>query len=302
MFAEAEESLVPRLAPLTVAQCAIAMRYWHLGAEARLDPPDPAEPPSSLYLSRLMEGRSDLKGNLDAESAEVLAVALRQAASDDVEGEAARTPAHRRADALIDICRWFLTHHDDTSASSRHRPHINVVVDPEDLGSSAGSSTSAGAPTGARVVDGPYLDAATIERILCDAGVHRVVTAGRSLILDLGRMTKVVSSSQWAALVMRDECCRFPGCDRPSGWCEAHHVVWWSQGGPTRLENLMLACTRHHHLIHSPGWQAKLLPDASVEVTTPDGRVLTSHPPPRGSPRLPFGSEHPARPSTGQTA
>ncbi|MDQ3353489.1 MAG: hypothetical protein M3507_03215, partial [Actinomycetota bacterium] len=36
------------------------------------------------------------------------------------------------------------------------------------------------------------------------------------------------------------------------------------------------------HLIHSPGWQAKLLPDASVEVTTPDGRVLTSHPPPRG--------------------
>ncbi|MDQ3353837.1 MAG: HNH endonuclease, partial [Actinomycetota bacterium] len=165
-----------------------------------------------------------------------------------------------------------------------HRPHVNVVVDLEEL------TRRIGAPTGARVLDGPYLDAATIERILCDAGVHRVVTAGRSLILDLGRMTKVVSSSQWAALVMRDECCRFPGCDRPSGWCEAHHVVWWSEGGPTRLDNLMLACTRHHHLIHSPGWQAKLLPDASVEVTTPDGRVLTSHPPPRGSPRLPFGA------------
>jgi hypothetical protein len=98
MFAEDEDSLVPRLAPLTVAQCAIAMRYWRLGAEARLDPPEPGEPPSSLYLSKLMEGRSDLKGNLDAESAEVLAVALRQAASDDVEGEPARTPAHRRAE------------------------------------------------------------------------------------------------------------------------------------------------------------------------------------------------------------
>ncbi|MDQ3354347.1 MAG: DUF222 domain-containing protein, partial [Actinomycetota bacterium] len=57
MFAESEESLVPRLAPLSVAQCAIAMRYWRLGAEARLDPPEPGEPPSSLYLSKLMEGR-----------------------------------------------------------------------------------------------------------------------------------------------------------------------------------------------------------------------------------------------------
>ncbi|MDQ3306134.1 MAG: DUF222 domain-containing protein, partial [Actinomycetota bacterium] len=80
------------------------------------------------YLSKLMEGRSDLKGNLDAESAEVLAVALRQAASDDVEGEPSRTPAHRRADALVDICRWFLTHRDPAS-SPRHRPHVNVVVD-----------------------------------------------------------------------------------------------------------------------------------------------------------------------------
>jgi hypothetical protein len=45
-----------------------------------------------------------------------------------------------------------------------------VVVDLWDL------ANPPGAPTGARVVDGPYLDAATIERILCDAGVHRVVT------------------------------------------------------------------------------------------------------------------------------
>lgn len=85
----------------------------------------------------------------------------------------------------------------------------------------------------------------------------------------------------WAALVLRDGHCRFPGCDRPPEWCEAHHIVHWSEGGETSLWNSLLGCTRHHHLLHQPGWQVKLSPNGDVEVTTPDGRVLTSHPPPR---------------------
>ena len=32
--------------------------------------------------------------------------------------------------------------------------------------------------------------------------------------------------------------CRWPGCDRPPGWCEAHHLVWWEQDGRTDLDNL----------------------------------------------------------------
>lgn len=68
-----------------------------------------------------------------------------------------------------------------------------------------------------------------------------------------------------------------------SHWCEGHHIEHWSHGGETNLSNLVLECSRHHHLLHQGGWHLKLLPDATVEVTTPDGRVLTSHPP-RGSP------------------
>lgn len=154
-----------------------------------------------------------------------------------------------------------------------------MVVDLEDL---MDEST----PGGGQVLGGPHLDAATIDRLLCDAGVHRVVTDGPSVILDVGRMTRTISSSLWNALVLRDQGCRFPGCDRPPRWCEAHHSVFWRNGGTTDLSNLWLGCSRHHHLVHSPGWSSKLLPDATVEVTTPDGRVLTSHPPPRGSPKL----------------
>jgi hypothetical protein len=106
-----------------------------------------------------------------------------------------------------------------------------------------------------------------------------VLRQGRSVILDMGVTTRVVTAALFVALVARDEHCRFPGCDRKASWCEGHHVVWFTHDGPTRLDNLVLVCSRHHHLLHKPGWQAKLLPDATFEVTYPDGRVRTSHPP-----------------------
>jgi hypothetical protein len=106
-----------------------------------------------------------------------------------------------------------------------------------------------------------------------------VVTAGRSAILDYGTATRTIPAPLWAALVIRDEACRFPGCDRPSTWCQGHHVVWVTQGGTTNLSNLVLVCSRHHHVLHQPGWQAKLRPDATFEVTDPDGVVRCTSPP-----------------------
>jgi hypothetical protein len=48
--------------------------------------------------------------------------------------------------------------------------------------------------------------------------------------------------------------------------------------------NLVLLCWHHHHLIHQRGWQLKLLPSATVEVTRPDGTVMTSEPPGQAMP------------------
>lgn len=45
------------------------------------------------------------------------------------------------------------------------------------------------------------------------------------------------------------------------------------------MDNLVLLCSYHHHLIHKPGWHLKLRPDSTVEVTNPDGHVTTSDPP-----------------------
>ena len=46
---------------------------------------------------------------------------------------------------------------------------------------------------------------------------------------------------------------------------------------------MLLLCWRHHHdFAHHPQWHLKLLPDATVDVTKPDGKILTSRPPPPG--------------------
>ena len=115
--------------------------------------------------------------------------------------------------------------------------------------------------------------------MVCDSALHRVVMAGRSTILDYGTATRTTPVNLWNALVVRDHGCRWPGCDRPSDWCEAHHVVWASEGGPTSPANEALLCVRHHHKAHQPGWHLKLDTDATLAVTDPTGRTRTTRPP-----------------------
>ncbi len=108
------------------------------------------------------------------------------------------------------------------------------------------------------------------------------VLAGRSAVLDYGTSTRTIPANLWNALVIRDEHCRFPGCDRTSSWCEGHHVVHIADDGPTCVENLVLVCSRHHHRLHQPGWHAKLRPDVTLEVTDPTGRHWSTAPPRAG--------------------
>ncbi|HEY3669796.1 MAG TPA: HNH endonuclease signature motif containing protein [Acidimicrobiia bacterium] len=46
-----------------------------------------------------------------------------------------------------------------------------------------------------------------------------------------------------------------------------HHIVHWSDGGPTDLDNLVLLCRRHHVDHHEGGWQIARAPDGSIVAT-----------------------------------
>src|SRR5690606_8937283 len=100
-------------------------------------------------------------------------------------------------------------------------------------------------------------------------------------ILDYGRATRTVPTDLASAVTVRDQGCRWPGCDRPAHWCHAHHLQPWHEGGSTSLGNIVLLCARHHHRLHPPGWQAKLDLDGTFELTRPDGTTEHSAPPGR---------------------
>jgi predicted restriction endonuclease len=108
----------------------------------------------------------------------------------------------------------------------------------------------------------------------------RVVLSERSEPLDVGRRSKVVPPPLRRAVIVRDRRCRFPGCDRPHTWCDAHHIVHWADGGPTALSNLILLCRQHHRAIHAG--RARLDMDDGLPVfRRSDGSLLelrTSHP------------------------
>jgi hypothetical protein len=276
LFQEREHLVLNALVGRDIQDTTTYMHAWAARARAELDrqrpdpTPEPEAEPSAVHLSPLLDGRGRLDGDLDVELHDLLRTALRLAETRDLDGEPARLTSERRADALGDVLRFFLDHQQQRSGG-RHRPHVNVVIDFDDLEQGGPGRTMAGWP----------IDGASMRRILCDAGVHRVITDGLGSILDYGRTTRTIPPAVYTSLLLRDLGCRFPGCDRPGEWCEGHHIQHWEDGGPTCLSNLVLFCSKHHHLVHLRGWHVKRLDTGRLEVTRPDGTLRTSDPPVR---------------------
>jgi hypothetical protein len=262
LYAAHEDELTPVLATLSVSDTAAAMRSWRLHAEATADGAEAPCRPSELHLSETLDGRRELFRAPFARRSAVVEAAI-AAASRDFDPTELPLPsaAERRAAALVDVCRWFLDNCTSVSSGSRNRPHVSVVVGLKELAS--------GGP--GQLVNGTPLPARTTEWLSCDSELHRIVMSGRSTVLDYGSAVRTISQALWAALVVRDRHCRHPGCDRPPPWCDAHHVVHFAKGGPTRLDNLVLGCSRHHHLWHDQGWQLSLARDGTLTLVSPMG-------------------------------
>ena len=111
--------------------------------------------------------------------------------------------------------------------------------------------------TGNMLFTGP-VTASTVRKIACDADIIPVLLGGEGRILDIGRASRVFPPHIRKALTARDQGCAFPGCTIPAPWCEAHHITYWSRGGPTGTENGTLLCSHHHHVIHKEQWTIQL--------------------------------------------
>lgn len=145
-----------------------------------------------------------------------------------------RTPQQRRADAISNLITRTST--DASKPSVRNQMLIVAYAD----------------GTGEIPGIGP-LPAAEIARLACTSDLYGLVFNTDGQPLWHGDKLRLADDNQWRALIARDGGCI--GCGADPSRCEAHHVVWRRNQGPTDIDNLALVCKHHHHLIHDKGWQ-----------------------------------------------
>jgi Domain of unknown function (DUF222)/HNH endonuclease len=272
--------------------------YWRQAVEQEhaLEGEEKLREQRRLHASASLLGMVRVDGNLDPETGETLLTALGAVLDSEARSRREndeRTPAQRRADALGEICRQWLDGAPRPTVAGE-RPHVTVTVaaDALRMGESHDEADTliGEALQAANVQDGSSsmseldhvgpVSPETAKRIACDSSVMRVVMAGRSEPLDVGRRTPVAPPAMRRAVIVRDRHCRFPSCDRPHSWCDAHHVVHWADGGPTALPNLLLLCRRHHRLLHDRGGFRLELLDGRPVFRRDDGSMLEDRAPP----------------------
>jgi hypothetical protein len=64
------------------------------------------------------------------------------------------------------------------------------------------------------------------------------------------------------------------------GFTQAHHIVFWRDGGSTDLSNLVLLCSWHHKLVHEYGWWIKGDAEGDLRWYRPDGARYRAGPAP----------------------
>ncbi len=75
-----------------------------------------------------------------------------------------------------------------------------------------------------------------------------------------GRGRRLASPIQRKVIFARDRGCTFPGCDRPAGQSQVHHMnEWLNDLGQTNPDNLTLACGYHNNKAPRQGWKASLI-------------------------------------------
>ena len=136
---------------------------------------------------------------------------------------------------------------------------VAVTIDIDDLRTGQGIATN---------TSGTTISATKAQRLACNAHLVALYLDSESRVLDHGMTQRLFDRHQRLALAVRDQGCVWPGCDRPPAWCEAHHLNFWSEDGPTDLDNAALFCHFHHFLLHEGEWTARMA----------DRRSRRSHP------------------------
>jgi len=96
------------------------------------------------------------------------------------------------------------------------------------------------------------------------------------LPLDNGTTRRRPMAGQRRQVQTTNPTCVFPGCRMPATACDLDHRIPWSDGGPTRIDNLVPLCRHDHRIRHQTGWKHQPLPAGDHHWTSPLGHQYTT--------------------------
>ena len=105
----------------------------------------------------------------------------------------------------------------------------------------------------AQLPDGERLPRSVLEEMACGARLTGVIYDRKGRAIWRAHPVRRATKAQRQLLIARDGGCFACGAD--PGVCDVHHVEPVSRGGPTSLDNLVLACWQHHTAVHHFGWR-----------------------------------------------
>jgi len=165
--------------------------------------------------------------------------------------------AERQADALVAL-----------AGGSSSEATVVIHVGARDLNNVHGNASLEG---------GPVVPSEVARRLGCDGYLQAVIHAEDGTPIGIGRRSRIVPRSLQHQVRERDQVCVCCGSSLTVG-SEIHHVIPWSRGGRTDLDNLVLVCRRCHRLIHDRGYGLRRHGDGSVTLSNPAGRPIMNRP------------------------
>ena len=249
-LARDESMLVAQAKTLRFGAFARVLAYW-----AQLADPDGGDAAAAaavdgrrLHLSQTFGGCWRLDGLLDPLRGSIVAGMLTRIEQElfDADwaqakagagegmgvGDLARTPAQRRADALVEMARRAGA----MPAGGRlPEPLFSVVVGYETFAGRICELANATVVAPGSLVE--WLGAGWVERVVFD---------GPDRVMNVGVRRRIFSGATRRAIAVRDRQCFHPDCDEPAERCEIDHVVAWAQGGLTTTANGRVACGFHN--------------------------------------------------------
>jgi hypothetical protein len=189
------------------------------------------------------------------------AVEVSSGQTPDLESEdEAPAIAARRADAFTEIAETYMNNNDSSgSTADRYQVMVHVTA-----------VTSS-------IEDGPGVAAETSRRIACDSSVVCIKEDQNGEPLSIGRRSRSIPPPMRRALRARDKGCRFPGCTN-TRFVDGHHIKHWADGGETSLDNLVLLCRHHHHLVHEGGFACGKIKNGEVVFKDQREQLLDQSP------------------------